>query len=100
VPAVRRAGQQLVDDLRPLGGVRVVEKGNRLVGGRDDAGDIQVKPAKELGVVGAGRPSNRLGIKLDPAVVVDPQGQGPCVDPGPLAQSTATTRACPPVRLV
>jgi hypothetical protein len=56
VLAELRAGQQFIDQFRPLVGLLAGEELFDLVRGRDDADQVKVGAADELGVVAKGRP--------------------------------------------
>jgi len=61
VAGIVAGGEQFVDQLGPLGRVGAVEELAGLLGGRDDAGDVEVRPAEEL-LVGAGRRRGHLPL--------------------------------------
>ena len=90
VPGERGAGQQLVDQLRPLVGGRIGEKRPRLLGGRNDAGQIEIDPADKIGIAARRRKRpNRRGLNQR----VDPLVQRLLTDSWPLTPTPGTQRS-------
>ena len=74
--AEERIGEQFVNELSPFVGVPAVQEGGHFSGGRDDAGNIEIDAADELGVFGPWRRRDLLGVQALLNRHVDAGGQG------------------------
>ena len=82
VPGEARVREQVVDQLRPLGGVAVVQERGDPTERRDHAGQVKVGPAEEFGVVGRGRGGHGRLDQLPIDFPIDQPGDRPDVTDG------------------